>query len=124
MILGTVLSIQIPNEIPTSFTGIGLAFVVYPEAVLHLPVPPFWSILFFLMLVLLGIDSMFTFVETIITALVDEYPHVLRRHRTWLCLGVCAMMFLLGLPMTTRVKFYKDLSNLDDLLLLLNIRRE
>lgn len=43
------------NEIAVE--GPGLVFIVYPEAIATMPFAPFWAVLFFLMLLTLGLDS-------------------------------------------------------------------
>ena len=37
--------------------GSALAFIAYPEVVANMPLPTLWSVLFFLMLITLGLDS-------------------------------------------------------------------
>lgn len=51
--------------------GTGLAFVVFTEAIISMPGSPVWSVLFFLMLLSLGMGSMFGTVEGVITPLFD-----------------------------------------------------
>ncbi|CAK1546241.1 unnamed protein product [Leptosia nina] len=78
--------------------GPGLAFVVYPEALLQMPIPQLWCILFFFMLFILGLGSQFAGIEAINTAIVDRWP-VLRKRYWMVTAFTCFVCFLLGLPM-------------------------
>lgn len=53
--------------------GTGLAFIAFTEAMTHFPASPFWSVMFFLMLVNLGLGSMFGTIEGITTPIVDTF---------------------------------------------------
>ncbi|GBN54243.1 Sodium-dependent dopamine transporter, partial [Araneus ventricosus] len=81
--------------------GPGLVFIVYPEAIATMPGSSFWSIMFFLMLLTLGLDSSFGGSEAILTALSDEYP-LLKRHREWFVAALFAFYFIIGLPSCTQ----------------------
>ncbi len=63
-----------------------------------------WSVLFFTMLLILGIDSQFCGVESLICGLVDNWPGYLRPRRFIFTLLMSILMFLLGIPMIVNVR--------------------
>ncbi|KAH8299539.1 hypothetical protein KR044_002512, partial [Drosophila immigrans] len=85
--------------------GAGLAFIVYPEVVTRLPISPVWSVLFFVMLLTLGLDSQFALMETVTTAILDKFPN-LRQYKTWVVLFVGIFGYVGGLGFTTNSGMY------------------
>ncbi|EFN61826.1 Sodium- and chloride-dependent glycine transporter 2 [Camponotus floridanus] len=85
--------------------GAGLAFIVYPEVVARLPVAPVWSLLFFIMLLTLGLDSQFALMETVTTAILDGIP-ALRSYKIWVVLGVAVIGYAGGVIFTTNAGMY------------------
>ncbi|KAI3370024.1 hypothetical protein L3Q82_024820 [Scortum barcoo] len=89
-------------------SGPGLAFIAYPRAVAMMPFPQLWAIFFFIMVILLGLDSEFVGLEALATAISDMNPaffHVGHR-RKLLLLAVCVVSFFIGLVMVTEGGLY------------------
>ncbi|XP_023333623.1 sodium-dependent dopamine transporter isoform X2 [Eurytemora carolleeae] len=61
--------------------GPGLVFEVYPQAVATLPGSQFWAVLFFFMLIMLGMDSAMGGLECVITGVMDEFKEFFHKHK-------------------------------------------
>ncbi|XP_038153530.1 sodium- and chloride-dependent GABA transporter ine isoform X1 [Cyprinodon tularosa] len=89
--------------------GPGLVYVVYPQAFANMPVSQLWAVLFFFMLLCLGLDSEFAMVEVMVTSFMDEFYHqVLRifKRKEFFVLVLCGVALLLGIPCVMQVGIY------------------
>ncbi|XP_077401936.1 sodium- and chloride-dependent GABA transporter ine isoform X1 [Vanacampus margaritifer] len=89
--------------------GPGLVYVVYPQAIASMPIPQLWAVLFFCMLLCLGIDSEFAMVEVMVTSLMDQSnQHLLKffKKKELLVLVVCGIACLLGISNVTQAGIY------------------
>ncbi|MHC4251039.1 MAG: sodium-dependent transporter [Planctomycetota bacterium] len=95
------------NGMPVKSVVVGgsrLAFITYPAAISKMGDlgwiwPPVIGVLFFVALLTLGIDSLFSLVEAIGAGFHDRYPRVKRVHVAG---AMCGGAFLLGLPLCMR----------------------
>ncbi|KAK6472165.1 sodium-dependent neutral amino acid transporter SLC6A17 [Huso huso] len=89
---------QLEDELNKAVQGTGLAFIAFTEAMTHFPGSPFWSVMFFLMLINLGLGSMIGTMEGIITPIVDTFK--VRKEIFTVC--CCTLAFLIGLLFVQR----------------------
>ncbi|PAA64594.1 hypothetical protein BOX15_Mlig031699g3 [Macrostomum lignano] len=82
--------------------GPGLIFVVYPEALTKIFLSPVWSVLFFLMIFTVGLDSQFGMFETMISAFTDEFPKRLSNKKILITALLVAVEFGIGVVCVTR----------------------
>ncbi|KAJ8951403.1 hypothetical protein NQ314_007674 [Rhamnusium bicolor] len=83
---------DLEKELDNSASGTGLAFIIFTEAINQFPGAQFWSVLFFLMLFTLGIDSQFGTLEGVVTSVVDMklFPNLPKEILTGgICLTCC-----------------------------------
>ncbi|KAM7386666.1 hypothetical protein PAMA_009332 [Pampus argenteus] len=92
---------SLEKEMNKGVEGTGLAFIAFTEVMALFPASPFWSTLFFLMLLNLGLSTMFGTMQGILTPLMDNFSY-LGRHRTLLTVSSCALGFVIGLLFTQR----------------------
>lgn len=82
--------------------GPGLTFVAFPQALSLMPFAAFFSLLFFLVLITLAIDSAFSMIEAINTTIDDK----IKMKKQRISLIVCSLCFLAGVMYTTNAGLY------------------
>uniref|UniRef100_A0A9J7ZKS9 Transporter n=1 Tax=Cyprinus carpio carpio TaxID=630221 RepID=A0A9J7ZKS9_CYPCA len=100
-----ITACSLEDELKQGVEGTGLAFIAFTEAMTLFPGSPFWSALFFLMLLNLGLSTMFGTMAGILTPLTDTFK-TLRNHKFLFTACSCVVGFLIGLMFTQRCGNY------------------
>ena len=64
-----------------------MAFLVFTETINKLPLPTLWAIMFFFMLVTVGIDTEFGMLEGVVTPIIDMkiFPNLRKEVLSGMC---------------------------------------
>ncbi|XP_053455664.1 sodium- and chloride-dependent transporter XTRP3 [Nycticebus coucang] len=97
---------SLESELDTAVQGTGLAFIVYSEAIKNMEVSQLWSVLYFFMLLMLGIGSMLGNTAAILTPLTDS--KAISRHLSKAVLSglVCLINCAVGMVFTMEAGNY------------------
>ncbi|XP_053075513.1 sodium- and chloride-dependent transporter XTRP3 isoform X2 [Acinonyx jubatus] len=71
-VLPQIRNCSLESELATAVQGTGLSFIVYTEAIKNMAASQLWSVLYFFMLLMLGIGSMLGNTAAILTPLTDS----------------------------------------------------
>lgn len=77
------------KQLGSAAEGTGLAFIVFTQAIVELPGAPFWAVLFFTMLLSLGIGSQIGILEGMLCTLFDI--DIMKRLRKQYVTGECKL---------------------------------
>ncbi|XP_075888852.1 sodium- and chloride-dependent betaine transporter-like [Nelusetta ayraudi] len=90
-------------------SGPGLAFIAFPQAIAMMPFPQLWAVCFFLMLILLGLDTVFAGLEAITSCVTDVFPRHMRRpwRREIFLIFFCSFIFIIQITLTTEGGVYQ-----------------
>ncbi|XP_014662881.1 PREDICTED: sodium- and chloride-dependent transporter XTRP3A-like [Priapulus caudatus] len=88
------------DELSQSAQGTGLAFIIFAQAIIELPAAPLWSVLFFMMLLSLGLGTMIGTLEGVLTAIHDMNLFIWMK-KWMLAAVVCSTALLVGMIFVT-----------------------
>ncbi|XP_027728323.1 sodium- and chloride-dependent transporter XTRP3 isoform X2 [Vombatus ursinus] len=91
---------SLESELDTAVQGTGLSFIVYTEAIKNMEVSQLWSVLYFFMLLMLGIGSMLGNTAAILTPLTDSKAISSRLPKEAISGLICIINCVIGLTFT------------------------
>ncbi|XP_017756346.1 PREDICTED: sodium- and chloride-dependent transporter XTRP3 isoform X1 [Eufriesea mexicana] len=96
----TLKTCSLSEQLDNAAEGTGLAFIVFTQAIVELPGAPFWSCIFFLMLLALGLGSQIGILEGMLCVIfdIDLFKRIKKQYMTGV---VCTVCFFVGLIFCT-----------------------
>ncbi|XP_032688425.1 sodium-dependent neutral amino acid transporter B(0)AT1 isoform X2 [Odontomachus brunneus] len=96
----TMKTCSLSKELDNAAEGTGLAFIVFTQAIVELPGAPFWSCIFFMMLLALGLGSQIGILEGMLCVIfdIDLFKRIKKQYMTGV---VCTICFFVGLIFCT-----------------------
>ncbi|XP_055318076.1 sodium-dependent neutral amino acid transporter B(0)AT3 isoform X2 [Sitodiplosis mosellana] len=91
---------SLKHQLSEAAEGTGLAFIVFTQAIVSLPGAPFWAVLFFTMLLSLGLGSQIGLLEGMLCTLFD-IDIFKRLRKQYVTATVCLFCFIVGLIFCT-----------------------
>lgn len=84
-------------------SGQGLVYVVYPYAATTLDAAPVWAVMFFIMMLALGMGTIMAAVQTLVTTLEDFFPFLKKTAliKALTLAVICLVFFSIGILFTT-----------------------
>lgn len=106
--MSTKTGIDVPD---LAVGGPGLSFIVYPEALSLMPFPWIWCIFFFMMMLTIGFGSILSLSECVLDSITEALKGKIDIHgkETFYRFLICMIFYIIAFPMTTHVKFKKNL---------------
>ncbi|CAG9536156.1 unnamed protein product [Cercopithifilaria johnstoni] len=98
--------LELPLERFNFKGGAQLIFVYLPEAIGKLPVAPIYSILYFAMITAIILTTVNTTMESVVSAICDEFPERLRRNHRHVLAFTCVIFYILGIPLCAAAGLY------------------
>ncbi|XP_069135750.1 sodium-dependent dopamine transporter-like [Argopecten irradians] len=97
---------EVPVDSVVTSGGFSIGFVSYPKALSFFPLPQAWCVLFYLVLILPGIDSLTVMMEPFLLVLEEMFPKFLKNKRIALLAVTTIATFIIGIMFVTQAGGY------------------